>query len=371
MVNEDRIVKEFMELVQIAGHSGEEGEIAKELKNRLEQLGLEVSIDKAGEKVGGQTGNVIAKLKGTKSGETIMFSCHMDTVKPGIGIKPQIKDGAIHSDGTTVLGADNRAGIAAVLEGLRLIKENNIEHTDIEVVFSIWEEGGLFGAKNLDTDQIKAKYGFVLDSSGSPGEIIIKGPAQDKIEVNLIGKSAHAGLSPEKGINAIMIAARAIDNMKLLRIDEETTANIGVIQGGHATNIVTPEVLITAESRSIDEDKLDKQTKHMVEVFEKAAQDFGGKAEIITSREYPSFCISKDEDIVIRLKEVFRNIGIEGHTIATGGGSDTNILNGYGIKAVNLGIGARNPHSFEEYITIADLVNNAKMVVEIINIFSQ
>ncbi|QUH25089.1 M20/M25/M40 family metallo-hydrolase [Serpentinicella alkaliphila] len=369
-VNEDRVVKEFMELVQIAGHSGEEGEIAKHLKEKLEGLGLKVSIDKAGEKMGGQTGNIIGKLKGTKPGEKIMFSCHMDTVKPGEGIKPQIKDGAIYSDGTTILGADDRAGIAAILEGIKLLKDNNIEHTDVEVVFSIWEEGGLNGAKNLDLDQVEAKYAFVLDSSGSPGEIIIQGPAQDRINVKIKGKSAHAGLYPEKGISAIMIAARAIDNMKLLRIDEETTANIGVINGGEATNIVTAEVSISAEARSINEAKLDKQTKHMAEMFEKAASDFGGVAEVITSREYPSFKISENEDIVVKLKQVFKNIGIEGHTTSTGGGSDTNILNGYGIKAVNLGIGARNPHTFEEHITIEDLVNDAKMVVEIIKEFT-
>lgn len=371
MVNEDRIVKEFMELVQIAGHSGEEGEIAKLLKSKLEELGLKVSVDKAGEKMGGQTGNIIGKLKGTKSGEKIMFSCHMDTVKPGKGIKPQIKDGVIYSDGTTVLGADNRAGIASVLEGLRLLKENNIEHTDVEVVFSIWEEGGLFGAKNLDTDQIEAKYGFVLDSSGSPGEIIIQGPAQDRVNVKILGKAAHAGLHPEKGVSAIMIAARAIDGMKLLRIDEETTANVGVIKGGEATNVVTPEVTINAEARSLNEDKLDKQTKHMVEMFEKAAKDLGGKVEVEVGREYPSFKISEDDEIVVKLKQVFKNIDIKGHTMATGGGSDTNILNGYGIKAVNLGIGARNPHTFEENIHIEDLVNNAKMVVEIVKVFSE
>lgn len=257
-----------MELIQIDSHSGKEGAIAKVLVKKLEEMGLEVTIDDAGVKAGGETGNVIAKLKGTKNGPTILFSAHMDTVTPGEGVKPIVKDGVIYSDGTTVLGGDDKAGIAAILEGIRVIKENNIEHSDVEVVFSIWEEGGLFGAKYLDTSKISAEYGFVLDSGGAPGEIIIQA-AQDKVNAKIIGKPAHAGVAPEEGVSAIMIAARAIDNMRLLRIDEETTANIGTISGGIATNIVAPEVTIKAEARSINEEKLTAQTAHMVEVLKK------------------------------------------------------------------------------------------------------
>lgn len=371
MVNQDRVVNEFIELIKIDSHSGKEGEVAKVLVKKLEELGLEVTIDDAGKKAGGETGNVIAKLKGTKNGPTILFSSHMDTVTPGEGIKPIIKDGVIHSDGTTVLGSDDKAGIAAILEGIKYIKENNIEHSDVEIVFSIWEEGGLFGAKYLDTSKVSAKYGFVLDSGGSPGEIIIQGPAQDKVNAKIIGIPAHAGVAPEEGVSAIMIAAKAIDNMKLLRIDEETTANIGTISGGQATNIVAPEVLIKAEARSINEEKLNAQTAHMVEMFEKAAKDLGGKVEMDVERMYPAFNIDPNEDVVQKIVEVFNRIGIKGYTTSTGGGSDTNILNGYGIKAVNLGIGMKKPHTLEEYIKIQDLVDSAKMVVELIKIFAE
>ncbi|SET23024.1 peptidase T-like protein [Natronincola peptidivorans] len=371
MVNQERLIQEFLELVQIDSHSGKEGKIAKVLKEKLENLGLEVIVDNAGEKVGGETGNLIAKLKGTTaSGETILFSCHMDTVKPGEGVKPVIKEDVIYSDGTTILGGDNKAGIAAVLEGIRVIKENNIPHGDIEVAFSIWEEGGLFGAKYLDYGKINAKYGFVLDSGGSPGEIITTGPCQDKVNAKIFGKPAHAGVAPEEGISAIMIAARAIENMKLLRIDEETTANVGVITGGEATNIVTPMVEIKAESRSLREDKLDAQTAHMVEAFEKAAADFGGKVEMDVERMYPPFNIAEGEEIITKVQEAFSQIGLESYTAATGGGSDTNILNGNGIKAVNLGIGEKKPHTLEEHIHIKDLVNSAKMVAEIVKVFA-
>lgn len=371
MVNQERVVNEFLELVQIDSHSGKEGAVAKVLVEKLKELGLDVIIDDAGEKVGGETGNVIGKLKGSKTGPTILFSCHMDTVTPGEGIKPVIRDGVIYSDGTTILGGDDKAGIAAILEGLKLIKENNIEHSDIEVVFSIWEEGGLFGAKNLDTSKISAEYGFVLDSGGSPGEIIVQGPAQDKVDAKIIGRPAHAGVAPEEGVSAIMIAARAIDNMKLLRIDEETTANIGVISGGQATNIVTPEVNIKAESRSTNEEKLNAQTAHMVEVFEKAAKDLGGKVEVDVERMYPAFKIDVEDEIVKKAQEVFKRMGINSHTAATGGGSDTNILNGYGIKSINLGIGEKKPHTLEEHLHIKDLVSASQMVAELIKVFGE
>ena len=370
MVNQDRLVQEFLELVQIDSHSGKEGKIAQTLVKKLQDLGLEVMVDSAGEKAGGETGNVIAKLKGTGEGPTILFSCHMDTVKPGEGVKPVIKDNIIYSDGTTILGGDNKAGIAAVLEGIRTIKENNLSHSDIEIVFSIWEEGGLFGAKYLDYSKINAKYGFVLDSGQSPGEIITTGPCQDKVNAKIFGKPSHAGVEPEAGISAIMIAARAIENMKLLRIDEETTANIGVINGGEGTNIVMPLVEIKAEARSLREDKLDAQTSHMVAAFEKAAADFGGKVEMDIERMYPPFHVEENDEIVVKVKEAFSQIGIEGYTASTGGGSDTNILNANGIKAVNLGIGEKKAHTLEEHIHIIDLVNSAKVVTQIIQVFA-
>ncbi len=371
MVNRDRVVNEFLELVQIDSTSGKEGKVASALVEKLKALGLEVTIDDAGKKAGGETGNVIAKMKGTQNGPTILFSCHMDTVKPGEGIKPVIKDEIIYSDGTTVLGGDNKAGIAAVLEGIRLVKENNIPHSDVEIAFSIWEEGGLFGAKYMDYSLLKADYAFVLDSGGSPGEIIITGPAQDKVNAKIIGKPAHAGVAPEEGISAIMIAARAIDTMKLLRIDQETTANVGVITGGEATNIVTPEVLIKAEARSINEEKLTAQTAHMVACFEKAAEAFGGKVEMDVERMYPAFNIGEGEEIVLKAKEALKRMGIEGHTTATGGGSDTNVFNGNGIKAINLGIGEKKPHTLEEHLHIKDLEDSARMVCELIRVFGE
>lgn len=368
MVNRQRLIGELVELVQISSPSSKEGAVAKVLVDKLEQLGFEVYVDDAGVKSGGETGNVIATLKGTRQGKTILFSSHMDTVNPAEGIKPIIDEvnGIIKSDGTTVLGSDDKGGIAAILEAIRIIKENNIEHGAIQVVFSIWEEGGLFGAKYLDYSKINADFAFVLDGGGAPGKIIVKAPAQDSIEVKIKGKPAHAGLVPEEGISAIMVASRAIENMKLLRIDEDTTANIGTIKGGVATNIVMPELELLAEARSLDNSKLDVQTQHMVDTFKQAADDFGAEIEIKTKRMYEAFSVDENDEIVNMLKKIFSKMNIEPTVISTGGGSDTNILNANGIKAVNLSVGMEKAHTLEEYIAIEDLMNSARMVVEII-----
>ena len=368
MINKKRLIDEFLELVQIDSPSSKEGKVAQVLVKKLEEIGCEVIIDDAGVKAGGETGNVIATLKGNREGKKLLFSSHMDTVSPGIGINPIIDEanGIIKSDGTTVLGSDDKAGIAAILEALRALKENNVNHADIQVVFSIWEEGGLFGAKYLDYSKLNADYAFVLDSGGSPGEIITQAPAQDAIKVKITGKPAHAGLQPENGISSIMVASRAIENMKLLRIDEETTANIGIVKGGIATNIVMPELEIVAEARSLSEEKLDAQTSHMVETFKNAAKEFGAQIYIETNRAYAPFTVCEDDAIVELAKKAFSNMNIEGRTASTGGGSDTNILNKNGIKAINLGIGMKNAHTLEEYIAIEDLVNSAIMVSELI-----
>jgi tripeptide aminopeptidase len=366
MVKRDRIVGEFLKYIQIDSLTREEGEFAKFITEELKSIGAEVYIDNAARKVGADTGNVIAKVKGTLEKQPIMFSCHMDTVTPGKGIKPIIKDDVIYSDGTTILGGDNKAGIAAVIEAIRCLKENNIDHGPIEIVFSIAEEGGLYGAKNLEYSKIESKLGFVLDSGGDPGQIVVKGPAQDKIDVKIIGKPAHAGVCPEEGISAIQVAASAINRMKLLRIDEETTANIGSINGGAATNIVCPEIIVKAEARSLNSAKLDAQTAHMVDCFKQAAEEFGAQVEIETSRAYGPFVIDENDEIVNIVKKACGNIGLNAFTSSTGGGSDTNILNGNGVKAVNLGIGERKPHTLEEHLRIVDLVDTARLVMEII-----
>lgn len=366
MINEERVLERFLKYVQISSESYNEAEFAKVLFNQLKSIGLDVYIDNAGEIVGSNTGNIIAKLSGNVAGEPMLFSCHMDTVKPGMDIKPIVKDRIVYSDGTTILGGDDKGGIAAIIEALTMIKEYNLPHPTIEIAFTIAEEVGLYGSKNIDYTKLTSKKAFIFDTSGEPGTIINKGPAQDKIIVKITGKPAHAGVAPENGISAIQIAAEAINNMKLLRIDEDTTANIGKISGGTAINIVCPEVIVEAEARSTIEAKLDIQTNHMIDEFKKSVAKFGGVIDINVTRLYGPFVVDEDTEVVKQAKRALKNIGIDSVVKSSGGGSDTNIFNCNGIKAINLSSGERNPHTLQESMKIDDLNTLVKLILELI-----
>lgn len=370
MVNEKRITDNFLKYVQIDSPTKEEREFAEFLMKKMESLGFEVTMDDAGDKIGCNAGNLICKLKGTTDGEPILFSSHMDTVYPSRGIKPHIKDGVIYSDGTTILASDDKAGVAAIIEGIETVLENKLPHPDIEVSFSVYEEGGLFGVKNIDPSQFRSKTCFVLDSDGSPGEIVIGGPAQNSLFIEFKGRASHAGAAPEDGISAIRMAAEAINNMKLSQVDKETTANVGVISGGEATNIITESVKMEAEARSLDNEKLENQTNHMIKCCEEAAKRFGGSVDIKVENVYSAFNIDEDAQIVKVAKEACNNLGFEPYTVLSGGGSDTNVWNSYGINSINLGVGIKKPHTLTEHISIKDLSNSARLVVELIGLFA-
>lgn len=364
MVNKDRLVERFLEYVQIDSPTLEEKDFKDRLKKDIEELGLEVYEDNAGESIDSNSGNLIIKKKGTTD-KTLLFSSHMDTVSPGRGIKPVVKDGVIYSDGTTVLGGDDKAGIAAIMEMLTVLVEEDIPHHNIEVAFTIAEEGGLNGSKNLDYDKLDADMGFVFDSGDEPGTIIMQGPAQNKVNVTFKGKPSHAGVAPEDGISAIEIAAEAISNMNLLRIDEETTANIGYINGGGPTNIVTDEVEIKAEARSLDNKKLEAQTEHMIECVKKAQEKHGIEADIEVIEAYKAFKVDEDSLPVEFVKKANEKLGFKTRLAKSGGGSDTNNFNLNGIPAVNLGVGQQNPHSLEEHLEIENMLKAAKLALEL------
>ncbi|WP_027340033.1 M20/M25/M40 family metallo-hydrolase [Halonatronum saccharophilum] len=365
-MDKERIVNNFMELVKIDSISKEEGNVAKHLKKVLEELGLEVVEDNAGDIVGGETGNLIAKLAGDDSRPTIMLSAHMDTVTPGKGIEPVIEDGVIYSKGDTILGSDDKAGIISILEAIRVIKENDMDHGNIEVVFTICEEVGLLGAKNLSHNLIDADYGVAFDSGGDIGSIIVQAPAQDKINVKVIGKAAHAGMNPSAGINAIKVASVALSNMKLGQIDDETTANIGVIKGGKATNIVPDLVELEGESRSLDVKKLDKQTKHMCNIFKKAAKKYKAKVEIDVDRMYPAYDLSRNDPVVELAIKAAKKVGVKPVLMPTGGGSDANIFNGKGIPTINTSVGMNDVHTTGENIKVDDLLKAVEYTVALI-----
>ncbi len=365
-VRPERLIAEFLELVQVDSVSGKERQIADLLIHKLADLGLEVREDEAGKAAGSNSGNVIGWLPGKGRGPVIMLCSHMDTVEPGTGVRPVLKDGVISSAGDTVLGADDKAGIATILEVLRIVREQRLEHGGLEIVFTIREEDGLYGAKNLQYHLLKARYGFVLDSDGSPGTIINRAPSQDRIGITIRGKAAHAGMNPEDGINAIKVASEAIAQMNLGRIDHETTCNIGIISGGRASNIVPDSVTIQGEARSLNNSKREAQTARMCREVSRVAENNGARAEIFVETIYNSFHLGEESPPVKVALEAAYKLGLQPKLGKTGGGSDANIYNQRGIPTVVLGVGMKKAHTCEEYITTADLVNNAEYLLEIL-----
>lgn len=369
MVNRKRMTGEFLELVRIDSISGFERQVADLIKEKLQSLGFEVYEDDTGQKINTGTGNIVARLPGKLAGAaSVMFCAHMDTVEPGRGVVPVIDGGVIKSSGDTVLGGDNKAGIAIILEAVRVLKESGISHGDLEVVLTVFEEGGLLGATNLDPGLIKSRMAYVLDSDGPPGTVVTSAPTQDRITATIRGKSAHAGICPEKGINAIKVAAGAIAAMNLGRIDGETTANIGVISGGKATNIVPDSVLVQGETRSLDGAKKDQQTRDMVEKIKAAADESGATADVRVENLYSNFRIDHQDSVVRIAVQAAENIGLTPRLESTGGGSDANMFNEKGITAVILGIAMQNVHTTEEFIKIEDMEASCRYLVEIIKV---
>lgn len=365
-VNQERITALLMDLCATDSGSRNERLMADKLKPMLEELGFVVREDDAGAKVGGNAGNLYGRLEGTAPGEPLLFSAHMDRVTPGLGVKPRLEGNDIVSDGTTILGADDAAGIAAVLEAVRVLKERNLPYPTIEIGFTIGEEVGLLGARHLEYGWFTAKLGFALDSGGKVGEIVVKAPSQAKVNVTFRGKAAHAGVAPEKGVSAIQIAAVAISRMKLLRIDSETTANIGSISTDGPTNIVPETCKIVAEARSLNQEKLEAQVADMQRCAEEAARELGGAADVEILRSYSAFNLSPESAPVRRAAAAAEQIGAPVSITSTGGGSDANIFNGNGIPMAVLGVGYEEIHSTRERMPIAQLVALAEWTLAII-----
>lgn len=366
MVNAERITALLVDLCATDSGSRNERLMADKLKPMLEELGFTVREDDAGSKVGGNAGNLYARLEGTAPGQPLLFSAHMDRVTPGLGVKPAIQGDAIISDGSTILGADDAAGIAAVLEAVRVLKERNLPYPTIEVGFTIGEEVGLLGARHLDYGWFTSRLGFALDSGGQVGEIVVKAPSQAKLTATFRGKAAHAGVAPEKGVSAIQIAAVAIAGMKLLRIDAETTANIGSITAEGPTNIVPETCKIVAEARSLSQEKLEAQVTDMQRCCEEAARQLGGAAEVEVLRSYSAFNLSPESAPVQRAARAAELIGAPVSITSTGGGSDANIFNGNGIPMAVLGVGYEEIHSTRERMPIDQLVALAEWTLAII-----
>lgn len=367
MINEERLLKEFLELVQIDSETKYETEIAKVLKQKFSDLGVEVFEDDTTAQTGHGAGNLICNLKGNKEGvDTIYFTSHMDTVVPGKGVKPSIKDGYVVTDGTTILGADDKTGLAVMLEVIKVLKEQNIAHGDIQFIITVGEESGLVGAKALDSSLVKAKFGYALDSDGKVGNIIVAAPTQAKVKATIFGKTAHAGVAPEKGVSAITMAAKAVAKMPLGRIDAETTANIGVFKGEGPTNIVCDRVEIIAEARSLLTEKMEAQVQKMKNAFETVANEMGGRAEVEIQVMYPGFKYGEGDHVVEVAKKAAAKIGRPSELLNSGGGSDANVIAGFGVPTVNLAVGYEEIHTTNEKMPIEELNKLAEMVIAII-----
>jgi tripeptide aminopeptidase len=377
LINQERLKKLLIELIKIDSLSRKEYDVAMRLKREMEELGAKVSIDDAGDKVDGNVGNLIAHFSGTAPTATpILLSAHMDTVVPGEGIVPILDGDIVRTDGRTVLGGDDKSGVAIICEVLRVIKENSLPCSDVDVLFTICEEAGLIGAKCLDVNRLRARTGLVLDSD-SVGFLFIKAPAANRMEFHVHGLEAHAGVCPEKGVNAIKVASEGIAQMSLGRIDHETTANIGVIEGGAAVNIVPNSVILKGEARSHSQEKLDRQTQHMLRCLQDAAARqtlelpggrFTAKVEAKIERDYDRMDVPEGAPIVQLVREAAKNLRLEIKTLATGGGCDANVLNQKGLEVANLSTGMREIHTVKEWLDLKDLNFSAQVVLEVLRL---
>lgn len=367
MINKDRILAEFCELVKLKCSSRAEREVADAVKAKLVAAGLKAGEDDVAAKIGGNCGNILGYLPGNLPGApVVMLSAHLDSVEPCTDIEPQIEGDVITSRGATVLGGDDKAGVVAILEALRVIREQGTSHGDVQVIFTVSEESGLNGSKNMDKGLLKADFGYVLDSGGAPGRIVNAAPGQNSIKVVIHGKAAHAGIAPEEGLNAIVVAGKAMAQLRQGRIDFETTANVGTIKGGTATNIVPELVEIACEARSRSPEKLADQTKHMVKTFEQIAADNGARAEVTVTRAYDPYVLDDESPVVSIARRAAESIGLPAVLEGTGGGSDANYFNTYGVPSAVLGVGMSKVHTTDEYIKITDLYGSAELVVAII-----
>lgn len=368
MIQADRLRDSLLELVQIDSLSKREGRIAERLADELRALGAEIEFDDAGVRVGGEVGNLIAHVPGTTEGAPLLLCAHMDTVEPGVGVKPVIDGDVIHTDGTTVLGGDDKSGVAIILECVRACREHKLRHPPLEIVLTICEELGLLGARHLDTARVRARRGLVFDSDAA-GMVFTRAPGSNHIEVVVHGRAAHAGMAPEHGVSAIRVMADAVSRMRLGRIDEETTANFGTVTGGRAVNIIPDQVRLNGEARSHDQRKLDAQCAHMRECFETAARDFpGARVEFHVSPSYAAMNVPDDAPIMQLLRNAAARAGRTIESAGMGGGCDANILNQRGFEVVNLGTGMREIHTTNEWLKVSDMVAAAEVTLAAIEL---
>ncbi len=376
-VNVPRLREEFLELVRISSVSKREGNVARRLTDILTGMGATLEVDDAGSRIGSDTGNVLAKFPGTRPDAAPLLLCaHMDTVVPGENIRPVVDGDIIRSDGTTILGGDDKSGIVAILEAVRQLRERRIPHGPIDVLLTICEEMGLVGAKHFDVGRLRARTGLVLDCDGVH-ELITRAPAANRMQFTVHGLEAHAGIAPEQGISAIQVAAEGIAAMCLGRIDAETTANIGRIEGGLASNIIPNRVVLRGETRCLTVEGLEAQTRHMRESLERAAarhrvsvagREHTARVETKVDRDYDRLAVDDARPIVGLVRRAAEALGTPFRTRSTGGGSDANVFANRGLEVANLACGMRQIHTVNEWVDVKDLATTAALLVETVRL---
>ncbi len=373
MINMERLADTFSSLVRIDSLSRQEKEVSRVLQGILGDLGAEISIDDAGEKLDGSTGNLVAKFKGVVNVEPLMLCGHMDTVEPGKGIDPYLDNGIFRSTGDTILGADDKSALAVIIEVMRVIRENRLPHGPIEVVFTVCEEAGLLGAKHMDLSLIESKMGYILDATDTGG-IFTRAPFASRFKITFNGKSAHSGASPEKGVSAVVLASKMISALPWGRIDHETTCNVGKMEGGVATNIIPETAVLLGEVRSHSREKMEdiirdiRTTSESVttEARQTSPDEKLPTVDIHVEEDFPGTNIPDDHPVVVLAREAARRLGMPMECKTTGGGADANIFFGKGIACGVLGTGMTDVHTVNESIALSDMVDAARLLLEII-----
>jgi tripeptide aminopeptidase len=366
-MNGRRLRKTFLDLLHINAPSKKEKPVADYVKAALRDVADEWFEDRASAAIGSNANNLVFRLRGTHpKAPALALLAHMDTVEPTPRIQIRRRGTVVQTDGSTVLGADDKAGIAAMIEAARSLVRRRRRFGTLELVFSVAEEVGLLGVEHLGYELIESRLGLVLDSNTPVGSIVTSAPSSDRVEVRIRGRKAHAGIEPEKGVNAITVAAKAIARLKQGRLDEETTANIGRIDGGTATNVVPDEVLVQGEARSFCEQKLARWMAHVKRSFLKAAEAAGAQVQIETQRAFTTFHVPKAHRLVRAAARGARAVGRRAKLLRSGGGSDANVFNGHGITSVVLGLGYKNPHTKQESIDLVELEAATRWLLEIV-----
>jgi tripeptide aminopeptidase len=371
MIDPQAMTREFCELVRVDSPSLREAEVNALIRERLAEMGIKAEMDDTAETLGGNAGNLIARVPGVEGAPTILLNAHTDTVEPGCGICPQVEDTVICSDGSTVLGADDKAGCTIILTTLRHLQDEGLPHPPLEVVFTVAEEIGLCGAQAMDYDALDAQMGYVLDGGRTMGVITHAAPSAYKFEWLVRGVAAHAGVCPERGRNSIKAAAEAIAEIPLGRLDHETTANIGVIEGGDATNIVPALTRVRGETRSHNDAKLERQRELMVRAFEEAAQRHGATVEADVTSTYRSFDIGRDEPVLDYAWRACERLGFEPQMERGGGGSDANVFNERGIPSIIIATGPAEVHTLDEWVDARRMAESARWLTETLGLIAE